>query len=234
MGKPEGSDEVERVQWGTMGMLAVGSGELATSGDVSSVTTGSSLRELCHDLVEPAATIRWLVRAAEAESGEELRDRLAAIAAAAGQIAAICDDIIDPPQCRPCVRLDQIAAEAVASARARYAGVIDVVSQPVTALIRTGDVIRILSNILANACRAAGPVGRITVEVDEVDGQARLTIADSGHGLAGGAVGGRAGLGFEIIGALALKYDGTVHLGVSDLGGLAVTVLVPAQGRSSN
>lgn len=225
---------MERVQWGTVGMLADGSGQLSVSRDVSSVTTGSSLRELCHDLVEPAATIRWLVRAAEAESGEGLRDRLAAIAAAAGQIAAICDDILDPPRCRPRVRLDQVAAEVVASARARYAGVIDIVSQPVTASIRTGDIIRILCNILANACRAAGPTGRITVEVNEVDGQARLTIADSGHGLAGGAVGGRAGLGFEIIGALALKYDGTVHLGVSDLGGLAVTVRVPAQGRSSN
>lgn len=225
---------MERVQWGTTGTLVDGSGELSTLGDVSSVTTGSSLRELCHDLIEPAATIRWLVRAAEAESGEELRDRLEAIAVAAGQIAAICDDILDPPRSRPRVRLDKIAAEAVASARARYAGVIDVVSQPVTASIRTGDIIRILCNILANACRAAGPVGRIRVEVDEADGQARLTIADSGNGLAGAAVGGRAGLGLEIIGALALKYDGTVHLGVSDLGGLAVTVQVPAQGRSSN
>jgi len=108
------------------------------------------------------------------------------------------------------------------------------VSQPVTASIRTGDIIRILCNILANACRAAGPVGRITVEVAEADGQARLTIADSGHGLAGTAVGGRAGLGLEIVGALALKYGGTVRLGISDLGGLAVTVRVPAQGRSSH
>jgi signal transduction histidine kinase len=234
LGKTEGSEEMERVQWGTRGTLVDGSGELSALGDVSSVTTGSSLRELCHDLIEPAATIRWLARAAEAESGEEIRDRLEAIAVAAGQIAAICDDILDPPRCRPHVRLDKIAAEAAASARARYAGVIDVVSQPVTALVRNGDIIRILCNILANACRAAGPVGRITVEVDEADGQARLTIADSGHGLAGAAVSGRAGLGLEIIGALALKYGGSVHLGVSDLGGLAVTVQVPAQGRSSN
>jgi signal transduction histidine kinase len=234
LGEPEGSEEVERVQWDTMVMLADGSGDLSASGEVCSVTTSSSLRELCHDLIEPTATIRWLVRAAEADSGEELHDRLEAIAAAAGQIAAICDDILDPPRFRPHVRLDEIAAEAVASARARYAGVIDIVSQPVIALVHAGDIIRILCNILANACRAAGPIGRITVEVDEVDGQARVTIADSGHGLVGAAVGGRVGLGLEIIGALALKYGGSVHLGVSDLGGLAVTVQVPAQGRSSS
>jgi signal transduction histidine kinase len=225
--------KVERTQQGGLSIPIESLADLSAT-CVSSAAAGSSLREVCHDLIEPTATIRWLVRAAEAESGEELRDRLEAIAVAAGQIAAICDDILDPPRCRPRVRLDKIAAEAVASAGARYDGVIDVVSQPVIALIRTGDIIRILCNILANACRAAGPVGRITVEVNEADGQARLTIADSGHGLAGAAVAGRAGLGLEIIGALALKYGGSVHLGISGLGGLAVTVQVPAQGRSSN
>lgn len=225
---------MERVQWGTRSLPAVGSGDPSMSGDVSSATAGSSLRELCHDLIEPTATIRWLVRATEAESGDGLRDRLEAIAVAAGQIAAICDDVLGPPKCRPRVRLDEIAAEAVASARARYAGVIEVVAQPVSASVHPGDIVRILCNILANACRAAGPSGRIVVRVDEADGQARLTIADSGHGLTGAAVGGRAGLGLEIIGALALKYGGSVHLGVSDLGGLAVTVQVPVKGRSSN
>jgi signal transduction histidine kinase len=224
---------VERVQRGKMGMLGDGLGDLSAPGDISSVMTGSPLRELCHDLIEPTATIKWLVRAAEAEPGEQLRDRLAAIAAAAGQIAAICEDILDPPRCRPCVRLDKIAAEAVVSARVRYDGVIDVVSQPVIAVIHNGDIIRILCNILANACRAAGPVGRITVEVNEADGQARLTIGDSGHGLAGAAVAGRPGLGLEIVGALALKYGGSLRLGTSGLGGLAVTVQVPAQVRSS-
>src|ERR1700753_1855695 len=104
---------------------ADGSVDLSALGDLSAVTTGSSLRELCHDLIEPTATIRWLVRVAEPESGGELRDRVKAIAAAGGQIAAICDHVLDPPQCRPRVRLDKVAAEAVAGARARYAGVID-------------------------------------------------------------------------------------------------------------
>lgn len=192
-----------------------------------------SLRELCHDLIEPTATIRWLVRAAETGPGEELHDRLEAIAAAAGQIAVICTDILRPPQAAQRVRLDEIAADTVASVGTRYAGVIDIVSQPVTARVQVGDMIRILCNLLANACRAAGPAGRITITVGEADGQARLTIADSGHGLGGASPGGRAGLGLEIVGALALKYGGSVHLGVSDLGGLAVTVQVPVQGGFS-
>lgn len=220
---------MERVQWGSTGTLADGLDSLSTPSEAALDTAGSSLRELCHDLIEPTATIRWLVRAVEAEPGAELHDRLEAIAAAAGQIAAICDDILDPPFCSPCVRLDKIAAEAVASAKARYLGTIDLVSQPVTVSVLTGDIIRIIGNILANACRAAGPDGRVVVAVGESDGRARLTVTDSGHGLAGPGIGGRAGLGLEITGALVLKYGGSISLGVSDLGGLAVTVQVPAQ-----
>jgi signal transduction histidine kinase len=201
--------------------------------DVSSVTTHLSLRELCHDLIEPTATIRWLVSAAEAESGEAFQERLKAIAVAAGQIAAICDDILDGSRHRAGVRLDRLAMDAVASARVRYAGVIELVSQPVMALACPGDIIRILCNILANACQAAGPVGKVNVLVEEADGQARLSVADSGSGLGRAARSG-AGLGLEIVGGLALKYGGSVRLGIGDLGGLMITVELPAHWGSSN
>jgi signal transduction histidine kinase len=231
----EGSGEkVERVQRGCLSIPADNLADLSAAADVSSAAAGLSLRELCHDLIEPAATIRWLVRAAENDSGQDLRNRLGAIAIAAGQITTICEHILNGPQRYPGVRLDLIADDAVASAQVRYAGLIQVVSQPVTALAQPGDVVRILSNILTNACRAAGPSGRIRVLIDEADGQARMTIADSGDGLGHPVPGGRAGLGLEIISALALKYGGSVHLSVSDLGGLAVTVWLPTPGGSSN
>jgi len=202
--------------------------------DVSSVTTHLSLRELCHDLVEPTATIKWLVSAAEAGSGEDFHERLQAIAVAAGQIAAICDDVLDGPRRRASARLDRLAMNAVASARVRYPGVIELVSQPVMVLAGSGDVIRILCNVLANACRAAGPVGKINVLVEEADGLARLCVTDSGSGLRRAAARGGTGLGLEIVGALALKYGGSVRLCVGDLGGLMVTVELPAHWRSSN
>ena len=233
--KLEENEAVEQVQWGGIGTLADGLGDLSgLAGDGASHVTDWSLREVCHDLIEPTATIRWLARAAEAESGGQLRDRLQAIAAAAGQIAAICEEVLDPPPTCPPVRLDTIAAETVASARVRFSGTIEVVSQPVTACVRTGDMIRIVGNILTNACRAAGPAGVVAVAVDESNGWARLAIADSGHGLAHPGAGGRSGLGLEITGALALKYGGSVQLSVSELGGLAVTVQLPAQGRAAN
>lgn len=230
-GDPSALGDALQVSTGQVSTRPVSTGPVSMGRAAAGpVIGGSSLRELCHDLIEPAATIRWLVRAAEANSEEELSARLEAIASAAAQIAAICDDILDPPRRRPGVRLDKVAAQAVTSARARYTGAIDIVSQPVTACVYTSDIIRILCNLLANACRAAGPVGRIVVAVGEADGSARLTIADSGQGFAQAGAGGRAGLGLDIVGALALKNGGSVHLGASDLGGLAVTVQVPAQG----
>jgi two-component system OmpR family sensor kinase len=225
---------VERVQRGCLSIPGDNLADLSAAAEVSSAAAGLSLRELCHDLIEPTATIRWLVRAAEADSGQDLRNRLGAIAIAAGQIAAMCEHILDGSPRYAGARLDLIADDAVASARVRYAGLIDVVSKPVTALAQPGDVVRILYNMLTNACRAAGPAGRVRVLIDEADGKARMTVDDSGGGLGRPVPGGRAGLGLEIIGALALKRGGSVHLGAGDLGGLAVTVWLPTPGGSSN
>jgi signal transduction histidine kinase len=184
--------------------------------------------------MEPAATIRWLAHTADAESVPGLRNRLRAIDVAAGQISAICEHIVEWPHREDGVRLDLLTEDAVACAQVRYTGVIDTVAQPVTVLAAPGDIVRVLGNILTNACRAAGPAGRVRVLVDQADGQARLAVADSGSGLGSAVPAGRAGLGLEIIGALVISCGGTVHLGISDLGGLAVTVRLPAQERSSN
>jgi signal transduction histidine kinase len=225
---------MERVEQECLNILVDKSADGAIARSGSAVAAGAALRELCHDLIEPTATIRCLVRAADAESGPDLRNRLGTIAIVAGQIAAICEQILGQPQPCPSVRLDLLADAAAASARVRYDGVIDVTSQPVVALAGVGDIDRILFNVLTNACRHAGPLGRVRVLVDEVDGYARLAVADSGRGFGHGRPGGRVGLGLEIIGALALHYGGGVRLGVADLGGLAVTVWLPAPGRSSN
>lgn len=63
------------------------------------------IRELCHDLLESAATIGLLAQAAGVEIGpaiapdSQLPSQLRLITAAAGQIAAICAQVLDP--CNP-------------------------------------------------------------------------------------------------------------------------------------
>lgn len=60
-----------------------------------------SVRELCHDLLESAATIGVLAQAASAEAGpavavdSQLPSQLRLITAAAGQITAICAHVLD-------------------------------------------------------------------------------------------------------------------------------------------
>ena len=191
------------------------------------------LRELCHDLIEPVASIKLLVEVTclEAHPDPPVRDRLRLIADEAGRIGDICGQVLGQPRRIEMLRLDVLAAEAVASAQLRHGGVIESVIDPVTLYVHPAVIIRILNNLLTNACRAAGAGGRVRLLVAHDEGQARLTVADSGGGL-GTAQTGRTSLGLEIIGGLALGCGGTVQMGTSDLGGLCVTVLLPCLPQS--
>ena len=186
------------------------------------------LRELCHDLIEPVAAIKLLVQVAcmEAQPDLPIRDRLQLIADEAGRIGDICGQVLDQPRRVELIRLDVMAAVAVASARLRHGGLIETAIDPVTLDIHPAVIIRILNNLLTNACRAAGPGGLVRLVVALEDGQARLAVSDSGDGLGTGK-GGRASLGLEIIGGLALGCGGTVQMAASDLGGICATVLLP-------
>lgn len=186
------------------------------------------LRELCHDLIEPVASIKLLVQVAcmEGQADPPVRDRLRLIADEAGRIGDICGQVLDQPRRIDLLRLDALAAEAVASAQLRHGGLIEAVLEPVAMYVHPAVIIRILNNLLTNACRAAGAGGRVRLLVALEEGQARLAVADSGDGLGTGKA-GRTSLGLEIIGGLVLGCGGTVQMGASDLGGLCVTVLLP-------
>jgi len=183
------------------------------------------LRELAHDLILPAASIKLLAAAACTESDPDaaVRDRLRLIANEAATIADICGQVLDRPRRPRPVQLDALAAEAVARAQLRYRGVIEGDISPVTVLVHPAVVVRILNNLLSNACHAAGPHGTVQVRVAPDSARARLSVEDSGAGLVE-AKSGRMALGLEIIGGLVLSHGGTVQMEVSDLGGLRVNV----------
>jgi signal transduction histidine kinase len=200
--------------------------DAATSGKACEDGTGNRLlRELAHDLILPAASIKLLANAAYTESDPDaaVRDRLRLIANEAAMIAEICRQVLDRPRRPGPVQLDALAAEAVARAQLRYRGAIEGAISPVTVLVHPAVVVRILNNLLSNACQAAGPRGRVRVRVAPDSAQARLRVEDSGQGLVE-AKSGRPALGLEIIGSLVLSCGGTVQMEVSDLGGLRVNV----------
>ncbi len=183
------------------------------------------LRELCHDLVEPAASIKVLAHAACADLDPDsaIRSRLRVIANEAARITEICGQVLDRPRRVVPVRLDALAAEAMSRAQLRYQGEVEGDMRPATVLASPAVLVRILNNLLSNACQAAGPDGRVRVQVGLDPAHARLSIADSGKGLVETKI-DRASLGLEIIGRLVLSCGGTLLMNVSDLGGLCVTV----------
>jgi signal transduction histidine kinase len=191
-----------------------------------------TLRELCHDLSTPATSIKLLTQVATAESdpGPAMRARLRQISEEASRIADICGYFLDQPAdagARPAdaaeADLHILAAEVADSLRWRYSGVITVTAEPVTVAAHPAVVVRILTNLLENACRAAGPGGRVQVMVRQDGEQASLVIADSGPGF-GQTESGKASLGLSIVAAMVRRGGGSLRMGVSDLGGIAVTV----------
>jgi two-component system, OmpR family, sensor kinase len=188
------------------------------------------LRELCHDLMEPAASIKLLARALGASAGPDpaVQHRLRLIAAEASRIADICGQVLDRPTRQRPIRLDELAADTADSARLRHGSAIEVISSPVLLDIHPAVAIRILSNLVTNACQAAGQSGRVRLTITTDAEVARMEVADSGGAYRLGAT-GRTSFGLEIIWGLVLGCGGTVQMGVSELGGLCVTVLLPCR-----
>jgi len=186
------------------------------------------LRELCHDLTVPAASINLLtqVAAAESDPNPSTRARLRQIAGEVRRILDICGYFLDQPRDGGPTDLPAVAADAARSAGWRYPGVIDVAAQEVTVAADPVAVDRILANLVDNACRAAGPGGRVLLTVRRDGGQARLVVADSGRGFGHGES-GKASLGLDIVTAMVRRSGGALRMGPSDLGGLAVTVTLP-------
>ncbi len=187
-----------------------------------------ALRELCHDLTGPAASIKLLtqVAAAESDPGPAMLARLRQISDEASRIADICGYFLDQPAGGEAADLHILTADTADSARWRYSGVIGVTAEAVTVAAHSVVVVRILTNLLDNACRAAGPGGRVELIVERDGDQARLVVADSGPGFGNGEP-GKASLGLNIVAAMVRRSGGSLRMGTSDLGGMAVTVTLP-------
>jgi signal transduction histidine kinase len=99
------------------------------------------------------------------------------------------------------------------------------------------DLRRVVANLLANATRAAGPSGTVTIEVGCRDGGMLIVVEDSGPGF--GRLSGRSGLGLSAAARQAVKHQGRLECGRGNLGGARVSLWLqpaPAQmgGRTAD
>ena len=84
---------------------------------------------------------------------------------------------------------------------------------------------RVVSNVLGKATRAAGPAGKVTVEVQKRRGTAMLVVEDSGPGF--GNIPSGAGLGLSAVARNVVKYGGRLECRRGVRGGARVSLWLP-------
>jgi two-component system, NarL family, nitrate/nitrite response regulator NarL len=187
------------------------------------------VRELAHDVIQPAATISALVAAATQQRGTPalVGQCLDQIADESRYLAGLCRQALTgSDHCDEVAAADVLADAVLRSARATWPGTITLVSTPVRVVADSLELRRALTSLVDNACRAAGPKGQVEVHVVQ-DTHARIEVHDSGPGLAS-APPDLASLGLGVARRVAEGHGGTVTMVVSPLGGACVRIEFPA------
>ena len=204
------------------------------------------LRETCHDMREPVATVLALTAAAMAEPGlpATARIRLEQIAGQAEWLAEMIHDFLydsmreedeepNEPDSHeggnPGNHLDavRVVNEVIAAARLNWLCDLTVTSPvaPVRCALHPALLRRIVSNILSNAARAAGPSGQVTVKIWRSKGLLRLVVEDDGPGF--GNIPSGLGLGLPWVARTTIMHGGRIECGRGAGGGARVSLWVP-------
>jgi C4-dicarboxylate-specific signal transduction histidine kinase len=194
------------------------------------------LREACHDIRQPVAGVLALAGAALAEPGlpEKARDRLKQIVRLAEWQSDVIEHWLQAPEVRrpKTDRTDVlcVVSEAVATQRMTWAGDLTLLWPPESVFVGLPGVTirRMAANLLANATRAAGPSGRVTVEVSPRAAQVLLVVEDDGPGF--GRLPKGFGLGLSAVAREAIACQGRLECGRGSLGGARVSLWLPAAG----
>lgn len=196
-------------------------------------TGRQELWEACHDMRQTVAALQALADAALADCDLQGTTR-AHVERIASQAEILADTIrlqLHPAgddQRRPrLLDLNRLTFDLADGERVTYKGVLEVIGEPAPVLIhaRRDDVRRVLCNLLSNATRAAGPAGRVVVEVRVEAGLAEVIIENTGPTLAAGPEG--TGLGWSIITQRLLRTGGRLAYGQGKRGGVRATLWLP-------
>jgi signal transduction histidine kinase len=222
-------------------------GEVPVSIDVHEApSVVQQLQETCHDMREPVASVLALTAAAMAEPGvpAAVRIRLEQIAGQAEWLADMIHDFL-----RDSMREEQeetnekdsdgagktgshldvvrVVTEVIAAARLNWLCDLTVTSPvaPVRCALHPALLRRIVSNVLSNAARAAGPSGLVTVKIWRSKGLLRLVVEDSGPGF--GNIPSGLGLGLPWVARTTIRHGGRIECGRGAGGGARVSLWVP-------
>jgi K+-sensing histidine kinase KdpD len=205
--------------------------------DVYQTHEEQQLNEICHDLAGPVASIRETAATALTDPGLgiRLRRRLEQIAGQADWLASMVDNCLrtecqqdgvkgtgDSPANVACV-----VNEAVAACRLTWPGDLSVTSPSRPALCALDPVIlrRVISNVLSNATRAAGPSGVVAIEVKRDWNMTVVMVEDSGPGF--GNIPQGHGIGLAEVASNVIRYGGKVECSRGARGGVRVSLWLP-------
>jgi signal transduction histidine kinase len=182
---------------------------------------------------QPVAGVLALSAAALADPGLPgvTRSYLEQIVKQAQSLAdVICQRLRTEERAEARVRLTdlgRLADEAAALEQVTYEGKLEVVphAEPVLVYVCQMDLRCIISNLLSNATRAAGPAGAVKIEIGRDSGLAQLAVEDTGPGF--GGIPGGAGLGWSIMARSLARCEGKISYGRGTLGGVRASLWLP-------
>jgi len=192
------------------------------------------LREVCHDIRQPIAGVLALAEAALTETGlpENTRHRLEQIIGLAEWQSDVVESWLEVSADGALPRggntdVVRVVNEAAAAERLTWTGDLILVWPPEPVFTRLHPVIlrRMTGNVLANATRAAGPTGTVTIEVSRRNSRMLLAVEDDGPGF--GRLSGGCGLGLSAVARQAVQHRGRLECGRGRLGGGRVSLYLP-------
>ena len=200
-----------------------------------SLTSRASRRvaEICHDMRQPMATIRYLVENALHDHPSSSMGRyVSGINAQLDYMTDLTERLLGEfVVAREAVEVHALLQAVVATAQGEAARS----SVRLTMVVREQMIVwadevslrRAIINLVENAIRAAGPAGQIRISSSSRPGMVAICVEDSGPGL-NGAVNPRPALGLLITEQVARVHGGRIEAAVSSrLGGAAFWLLLP-------
>lgn len=191
------------------------------------------LRQACHDIRQPVAGVLALAGAAlaQTELPENVRAYLHEIVRLAEWQSDVIEHWLQVPaggSDSPATDVVRVVNDAAADERLTWTGDLTLLWPPEAVCVPLHEVtVRLMAaNLLANATRAAGPSGRVTVEVGRRACWILLAVEDSGPGF--GRLPRRSGYGLSAVAREALEHQGRLECGRGGLGGGRVSLWLPA------
>lgn len=185
-----------------------------------------------HDMRQPVTRMAALALSALAEPGvpQPARARLEQILEQANWLEALMHSphsvgLDDPGSCQTDLR--QVTHEAAAAECVTWPGDMNItgVAGPVLVAVDSVPLRRVVANLLANATRAAGPAGAVTLDIGYKGRSAMLAIEDTGPGF--GKIERGLGLGLAEVSRCVAAYGGRLRHGCCANGGVRVSLWLP-------